>query len=72
MCFKKDMFNCIMVKEYFVNESKVIDREKVRYVSDKARLLDGEVFFHLSKNKTVQNNDTLKRKSITTPKLVIK
>ena len=72
MCLKNDMFNCIMVNEYFVKESEGIDRDKVRYVSDKARLLDGEVFFHVPKNKTVQNNDTLKRKSITTPKLVIK
>ena len=40
------MFNCIMVNEYFVNESEGIDRDNVRYIFDKARLLDGEVFFH--------------------------
>ena len=72
MCLKNYMFNCIMVNEYLVNESEGIDRDKVRYVYDKCRLFDGDLFLHLSKNKTVKNNDTLKRKSITSPKLVIK
>ena len=76
---KTNSFRCMDTKKYMtmVNEqlrcsSKEIERDKVREIFEKARELLDEVGFQLSKFEVGPINESLKTKSILTPKLLIK
>ena len=51
-----------MVNEHFRCSSKEIDRDKVRYIFEKARELVHEVGFQLQKNEVGHINESLKTK----------
>ena len=72
---KTNSFRCMGMKKYMtmVNEhlrcpSKEIERDKVREIFEKSRELLDEVGFQLSKNQVRHINESLKTKSIPTPK----
>ena len=61
-----------MVNEHLRCSSREIERDKVRESFEKARELLDEVGFQLSKIEARHINESLKTKSIPTPKLLIK
>ena len=61
-----------MVNEHLRCSSREIERDRVKEIVEKSRELLNEVGFQLSKSEAVHINESLKTKSIPTPKLLIK
>ena len=61
-----------MVEENLIKSGREMDKEKVIDIFEDEKALLDAIVFRMSKKEVVHINESFKKKSITTPKLLIK